>query len=223
MRPHIAINASVIGDRPSGLGRYALSLIDALQSAEGGVSVHQSGSSVIRRDRGLARHAARLIWCQTKLRWQLRRSGARVLLNPLPEGVLFSPVPQVTVLHDLIPLTFPADYPRQQWYFRRLVPAILRQSRMVLMLSEATRRQALDTYRLPAERTRVIPTGYDRDVFRPDGPAFGDGGLPYVLFVGNILPHKNVLRLVDAFGIVGRRTAARLIIVARAGHGSWRC
>jgi glycosyltransferase involved in cell wall biosynthesis len=155
-----------------------------------------------------------LLWCQTALRWRVR--GADVLLNPLPEGVLSSAVPQVTVLHDLIPLTFPALYPRQQWYFRRLVPAILRQSRMVLTLSEATRRQALDTYDLSLERTRVIPTGYDRRVFRAEGPARGDGGLPYVLFVGNILPHKNVVRLVDAFTLVGRRTAARLVV---AGQG----
>jgi glycosyltransferase involved in cell wall biosynthesis len=84
------------------------------------------------------------------------------------------------------------------------------------MLSEATRRHALDTYRLPPERTRVIPTGYDRRVFRPDGPVRGDGGLPYVLFVGNILPHKNVVRLIEAFARVGRRTAARLVI---AGQG----
>lgn len=213
---HIAINASVVGDRPSGLGRYALSLIEALQSTDAEVSVLQSSSSLIRRDRGLTRHAARLAWCQTTLRWRLRRSGADVLLNPLPEGVLGPAIPQVTVLHDLIPLTFPAFYPRQQWYFRRLVPAILRQSRMVLTLSEATRRQAVDTYRLPAERIRVIPTGYDRRVFRADGPARGDGGLPYVLFVGNILPHKNVARLVEAFTLVAQRTAARLVV---AGQG----
>ena len=53
-----------------------------------------------------------------------------VLLNTLPEGVLRCRVPQVTVVHDLIPLAFPRDYPRQQIYFRRLVPAILRESRV---------------------------------------------------------------------------------------------
>jgi glycosyltransferase involved in cell wall biosynthesis len=214
-RPHIAVNASVLGDRPSGLGRYVLSLIEALQNADAQVSAHQSSSALIRRDRGLTRHAARLLWCQTALRGRVRRSGADVLLNPLPEGLLFPVVPQVTVLHDLIPLTFPVLYPRQQWYFRRLVPAILRRSRMVITLSEATRRQAVETYRVPLERTRVIPAGYDRRVFRAEGPARGDGGLPYVLFVGNILPHKNVVRLVEAFTLVGRRTPARLIIAGK--------
>ena len=122
----------------------------------------------------------------------------------------------MTVLHDLIPLSFRADYPRQQWYFGRFVPAILRQSRMVVAVSEATRQQALSTYDLPSERTCVIPNGYDRQVFRPEGPAAADGGVPYALFVGNILPHKNLRGLIDAFAIVARRTAARLVI---AGNG----
>ncbi len=35
-------------------------------------------------------------------------------MNPLPEGVVGSPTPQVTVVHDLLPLTFPEEYPRQR-------------------------------------------------------------------------------------------------------------
>ena len=33
-----------------------------------------------------------------------------------------------------------------------------------------------------------------------------------MLFVGNILPHKNLLRLLDAFTLVARRVACRLVI-----------
>ena len=35
---------------------------------------------------------------------------------------------------------------------------------------------------------------------------------PFVLFVGNLLPHKNLLRLLDAFTLVARRVACRLVI-----------
>jgi glycosyltransferase involved in cell wall biosynthesis len=209
---HIAVNASVIGDRPSGLGQYALNLIDSLQKLGCRLTVHESSLRLIRRDRGLARHAARLLWCQTVLRRRIHRERPTVLLNAIPEGVFSSVVPQVTVLHDIIPLLFPADYPRQQWYFRHLVPAMLRQSRMVITSSEATRSQAIATYGLRGDRIRTVHLGYDADRFRPDGPTFDDGGLPYILYLGNMLPHKNLPRLVDAFAVASERVRARLII-----------
>ena len=164
----------------------------------------------------MAGHLARLLWCQTVLRAGVRRDRAAVLLNTLPEGVLSSRIPQVTVVLDLIPLTFPQEYPRQQFYFRRLVPAILRESRVVIAISEATRQQAIRVYGLVPDRVRAIPVGYDAARFRPDGPVADDGGVPYVLYVGNVLPHKNVPRLIEAVARVAARLPVRLII---AGNG----
>jgi glycosyltransferase involved in cell wall biosynthesis len=140
-----------------------------------------------------------------------------VLLNTLPEGVLRCRVPQVTVVHDLIPLTFPRDYPRQQFYFRRLVPAVLRESRAVIAASEATRRDVIAAYDLSPERVRAIPNGYNPAEFAPVGPATDDGGVPYVLYVGNLLPHKNLPRLIEAVARVARRSPVRLVI---AGAGT---
>jgi glycosyltransferase involved in cell wall biosynthesis len=140
-----------------------------------------------------------------------------VLLNTLPEGVLRCRVPQVTVVHDLIPLAFPREYPRQQFYFRRLVPAILRESRAVIAVSEATRREVLAAYGLRPERVHAIPNGYDHAAFVPVGPATNDGGVPYVLFVGNLLPHKNLPRLTEAVAHVARQSPVRLVI---AGSGT---
>ena len=160
---------------------------------------------------------ARLLWCQTALRARVASERPDVLLNTLPEGVLRCRVPQVTVVHDLIPLAFPRDYPRQQFYFRRLVPAILRESRAVIAVSEATRREVIAVYGLSPERVRAIPNGYDRAEFAPVGPATEDGGVPYVLYVGNLLPHKNLPRLIEAVARVARRSPVRLVI---AGGGT---
>ena len=40
----------------------------------------------------------------------------------------------------------------------------------------------------------------------------GPREIPYLLYVGNLLPHKNLLRLADAFAAVRRRCACRLVI-----------
>jgi len=215
----IAVNASIIGDRPSGVGQYAQNLIDALDELGCRLSIHASPRWLVRRDRGAIRHVARLLWCQTTLRRRVARERSLVLLNPIPEGVLRCGVRQVTVLHDVIPLAFPHAFPRQRWYFRRFVPAVLRESCVVITVSEATRAQAIAAYGLAPDRVRTIPCGYDAARFCPDGDAVADDGVPYVLFVGNILPHKNLARLVDAFASVVRHVPARLVIVGKGRPG----
>jgi glycosyltransferase involved in cell wall biosynthesis len=120
----------------------------------------------------------------------------------------------VTVVHDVIPLAFPREFPRQQWYFRRFVPAILRQSRAVVVGSEATRRDVIAAYDLAPGHVTTVPYGFDSTHFRADGVAVDDGPLPYLLYVGNVLPHKNLPRLVDAFARAARVVPARLVLVA---------
>jgi glycosyltransferase involved in cell wall biosynthesis len=230
-RSPVAVNASILGPAPSGLGLYALGLVQSLDPLREGLVVYTSYreglsglratvrriSPLTRPDRGVRGHVARLLWCQTALRARVGLERPGVLLNTLPEGVLRCRVPQVTVVHDLIPLAFPREYLRQQFYFRRLVPAILRESRAVIAVSEATRREALAAYGLRPEHVHAIPNGYDRAEFVPVGPATDDGGVPYVLYVGNLLPHKNLPRLTEAVAHVARQSPVRLVI---AGSGT---
>jgi glycosyltransferase involved in cell wall biosynthesis len=231
LRSPIAINASILGPAPSGLGQYALGLVRALDRLREALLVYTSCPeafsglrAAVRRTSPLGRpehgprgHVARLFWCQTVLRARVGLDRPGALLNTLPEGVLRCPVPQVTVVHDLIPLAFPRDYPRQQLYFRRLVPAILRESRAIVAVSEATRRAVITAYGLGPERVRAIPNGYDPMKFAPVGPATDDGGVPYALYVGNLLPHKNLPRLIEAVARVARQSPVRLVI---AGGGT---
>ena len=60
----------------------------------------------------------------------------------------------------------------------------------------------------------MIYPGYDSSVFFANGfDSLSDGHAePYLLYVGNLLPHKNLLRLLDALAILRRRQRCRLII-----------
>ena len=168
----------------------------------------------VRPDFGLRGHLVRLLWLQSALRLRVRRAGLRTLLNTVPEGIVGLPIPQATVVHDLLPLRFPREYPRHQYYLRYFVPRILHVSRLVIADSEFTRRDVVQHYGVPLAKTRVIYPGYDPSVFSHDGPGpWCDlPGEPYFLYVGNLLPHKNVLRLLEAFAIVRKRRPCRLII-----------
>lgn len=224
--PRIAVNASILGEQPTGLGSYTANLVQALDRFERDVVVYTSMPerltlahsrlrgvpAAVRPERSPTGHFFRLLWLQTGFPLRLSLDRPRVVLNTVPEGVLTSGIPQVTVVHDLLPLFFPSEYPRQQFYFRRLVPAVLRGSRVVIADSESTRRDIVRAYGLPPDTVRVVPAGYDEAAFFPEAAPPGPPRDPYILFVGNLFPHKNLLRLLDAFAIVRRRVAVRLVV-----------
>lgn len=222
----VAVNAAIVGDRPTGLGLYALNLIRALDAQGERLVVYTSRPDLVRAprasiervpaalrpERGAAGHLLRLLWVQTRLRWRVQRARTRLLLNLMPEGILASSLPQVTTVYDVLPLKYPTEYPRQQYYFRHYVPAVLRASRAVIVISESTRRDVLRFYGVPPEKVHVILAGYESDRFTPDGPAADPVGSPYALYVGNVMPHKNLLRLVEAFALVARRLPLNLVL-----------
>jgi glycosyltransferase involved in cell wall biosynthesis len=222
----VGINASIIGASPTGLGLYAINLVRALDAVREDLTVYTSSPGALgplrarlRRTTGLTRpehglrgHFVRLLWVQTALRRRVGADRLGVLLNTVPEAILSPPVPQVTVVHDLLPLFYPAEYPRQQYYFRSLVPRVLRRSRMIVADSESTRRDLVRSYGVPPERVRVVYPGYDPSAYYPNGREGNGGRDPYLLYVGNLLPHKNLLGLLDALAILRRRRPARLVI-----------
>jgi glycosyltransferase involved in cell wall biosynthesis len=222
----IAINAAIVGLQPTGLGYYALHLISALASLGERLVVYTSRpelitsprtlvervSPALRPERGARGHLRRLLWVQTGLRARVGRSRPRVLLNLMPEGLLAPGLPQVTTLHDLLPLLYPSAYPRQQYYFRYYVPAVLRASHAVIVSSESTRRDLLRFYGVPPEKVHVVLPGYDPEHFGPTHLVPPPEGEPYLLCVGNVMPHKNLVRLVEAFAMVRRQLPARLVL-----------
>jgi len=222
----VGVNASIIGESPTGLGLYAINLIRALDAIRGDLSVFTScpqafaglrarivpATVLARPERGLRGHFSRLLWVQTALRARARMARADVLLNTVPEAILGARVPQITVVHDLLPLFFPAEYPRQQYYFRSFVPRVLKSSRVIVADSESTRRDIIQSYGIAPGKVRVIYPGYDPTTYAANGFHADAGEDTYLLYVGNLLPHKNLLNLLDALAILRRRRSVRLII-----------
>jgi len=229
----IAINASIIDPFLSGLGIYAVHLCKELAKLHDDVVVYTAhpevcevNSSRFRRigwrvqtSYGRMGHLRRLIWTQTVLPFRLLADRATLLFSPLPEGMLLSPIPQVIVVHDILPLRFPQEYPRQQYYFRYLVPAMLKRARAVVAVSESTREDLRVFYSLEASKILVVPDGYDQSRYRVGlmSQAIQQqyGLASYVLYVGNLLPHKNLHRLLQAFAPISGKFPHTLVIAGR--------
>ena len=155
------------------------------------------------------RRSARDLWALS--REVLRR---RVDLFFFPAVYSYFPVfnraKVVVTIHDLIAdrrpeLVFPAT--RQKLFWKLKQNLALRQSDLILTVSEYSRRQILDYFRLPDSRVRAISEAARPAFTRRlrDGEAahvLARYGLAprdrFLLYVGGISPHKNLGTLVEA-------------------------
>jgi glycosyltransferase involved in cell wall biosynthesis len=229
----IGINASIVDLFLSGLGTYTVELSRELAKLHGDVILYTAQPEVcaidaarmrqirwrVQASQGRMGHLRRLLWTQTVLPYGLLVDRASLLLSPLAEGMFLPTVPQVIVVHDILPLRFPTEYPWQQYYFRYLVPAMLKRARAIVAVSEHTKRDLRLFYGIDAGAIEVVPNGYDRERYRV-GLASQEMKVKYdlqsyLLYVGNLLPHKNLQRLLRAFALIAAEVPQLLVI---AGH-----
>jgi glycosyltransferase involved in cell wall biosynthesis len=230
----LAINATVVESRSSGLGVYTRHIVRELAKLLPDLVVfssapeilelehidHQMVTPNVRGSLGRRGHLARFLWAQSVLPRRLKQVNASVLLAPTPMEAMIAPrVPQVVTIHDLIPLRFPEAHPRQRYFYRFVVPRLLRRSAGIVAVSNITKMEIVSVYGVDPNRITVIHNGCDRQRFTAR-PSQKQSDLihskrPYILYVGNLLPHKNLHRLIEAFARIAQRLHHHLIIV---GH-----
>jgi glycosyltransferase involved in cell wall biosynthesis len=147
----------------------------------------------------------------------------------IPAHVVPPVHPRATVvtIHDLGYLHEPdahTDWSRRylDWSTRWSVRA----ARHVIAISEATKNDLIERYRVPEERISVVYHGVD-ERFRPADAvemarARGKLGLGtderFILFVGTLQPRKNLVRLIEAFEtIADDEPNLKLVLAGRRG------
>ncbi|QDV38461.1 glycosyltransferase family 4 protein [Tautonia plasticadhaerens] len=142
-------------------------------------------------------------------------AGAGLDAMVFPSSYSFFPVWNVgrvvVTIFDALPLVypelvFPSWRGRLFWTLKERLAA--RSADQILTTSDASRRDLVAHYRLPADRIGLIGAAPD-PIFRPtaSGPEseaalarYGLGpGERFLLYVGGLSPHKNLPRLISAF------------------------
>jgi glycosyltransferase involved in cell wall biosynthesis len=126
--------------------------------------------------------------------------------------------PAAVFVHDLAFRVRPAEVPWQQRaYLGYLFPRSLPQAAAVIVPSQATRADLLESYRLDAGRVHVVPEAPARLGDQARLPPGVEPG--FLLAVGTVEPRKNYPRLVAAYrqlsAALGR--APELVVVGRPG------
>jgi alpha-1,3-rhamnosyl/mannosyltransferase len=129
-------------------------------------------------------------------------------------------VPTVLTVYDLIPLLMPEQSSGRARLLARWANALaLRTAHRVIAISAATRADYIRYMAAPAEKIVVVPLAAESAFAPAAGGEQGAGigsqasgisrkyNLPerYVLYLGSNKPHKNLVRLVEAWGIADRR------------------
>ncbi len=120
----------------------------------------------------------------------------------------------VVTIHDCIHLRFPQYLPnRAAYYYARVaIWTAARQSARVLTVSEASKRDILHFVDIDADKIEVVYNAIDERFWqRPTDEEIGrvrerfQLNSRFVLYVGNIKPHKNLVRLIEAFARLRQR------------------
>ena len=151
----------------------------------------------------------------------IRRVRPDVYFSPGFNAPASSAVPFVFTIHDLIHLRVAGESgPLRRAYYRLVVRPGARRAFRVLTVSQHSKKDILAWSGLPAERVVVVGNGVGAE-FSPDGPAHRPG-YPYLLHVGGHKPHKNLLRLFEAFAASGLSHELRLVLTGRADRAAGR-
>ncbi len=145
---------------------------------------------------------------QLRIPAQLRRAKVDVFHAPHYTLPFTTPCNSVVTIHDCIHLLFPQYLPSRVAYIyaRTALWIAANRSSRVLTVSEASKKDILSFFNIDPEKITVIPNGIDGQfMIEPSTEAIArvqeryQLKSPFLLYVGNVKPHKNLERLIDAF------------------------
>jgi glycosyltransferase involved in cell wall biosynthesis len=168
-------------------------------------------SPVARRGPGRIAGMALAAWRSRELTSRLAELDAvhYVLTVPLPQ----TSRPTVVTLHDVQHRDLPEFFGPARRSFRRVAyDRAARSADAVVVTSEFVRARALDALGLDPARVHVVPHAIDHDVFRPGS----EEREPFLLYPARPWPHKNHVRLFQAFASL-REARPRLRLVLTGG------
>lgn len=133
----------------------------------------------------------------------------------------------VSTVHDINFVRFPEMQSRGIRRFIQSLPRLLERSCMVLTDSRFTSRELMDVYHLEEEKLAVVYPGLNPAFYREPSPEEMELALrayclerPYLAYIGNLHPRKNLATLVEAFNLLrDRGLEHRLAVIGGGGLG----
>lgn len=173
-----------------------------------------------------------LAWMQTRFSWEMFREKSEKLFLPIQAAPVFLPknIEVTATIHDLAFKKYPETFPRNHlWKLNFLLDVVVRRADKLIAVSQSTKNDLLKFFPLLSEeKIRVVHHGFDGEFFgaRLSSEELNARLKPfllapdtYVLYVGALQPRKNLIRLIEAFGIAKQKTSDLKLVLA--GEPAW--
>lgn len=223
MRLRLAVNGKFLSAQPTGVHRVAGELANALAD----LAVEQPEAMAIElwlpRDGVKAsariRLPARVLRPFTGIAWEQITAAIHDRRRLLLNFCNIAPVARtnaVTMIHDVQVHSTPRSYaPGFRIWYKLVQPRVGKRNRLVLTVSEYSRREIARVGICPIERVAVIHNGVDHVLRFVAAPEIIDrlalDGRRYVLALATVQAHKNVELLMRAFA--GPRLAGLCLVL----------
>lgn len=161
-------------------------------------------------------------WDQVTLPRGLLRDRVSVFLSPYYKGPLWAPCPVVLTIHDLFFIGYPGSHrPLYDRAMTDLATLYARRAAAVIADSGYSKQAIVSRLRIEPSKVHVIPVALGSE-FKPtasDQATLRKYGIeaPYLLYVGNFKPHKNVPRLLQAYAALPPALRERYHLVLAGG------
>ena len=130
----------------------------------------------------------------------------------------FRPCKGIVTIHDVIHLRFPEylPHPAAYYYAKGMMWAAAKSAKKIITVSECSKRDIVRYLGIPEEKIEVIYNGIDLNIETSDSKEaievlrerirsrFGISR-PYLLYLGNFLPHKNLDTFIKAYALLKRQ------------------
>lgn len=163
-------------------------------------------------------------WTQSRFPLELYRFRPDVLFMPIQQLPFVRPgkVKTVAVIHDLAFHIYPEQFTYKDWLLQHVFTSyVAREADQIICVSQATADDVAKFYGR-TENVSVIHHGVDHEKFspriHPSSILPSLEGRKYLLYVGQIQPRKNIIRLVEAFEQLAAKEDGLQLVIA-GGHG----
>lgn len=168
----------------------------------------------------------RYLWTQIRMWWELLVNPPDILFVPA-HTIPFLPIKKkirvAVTVHDVGFKRFPKLYKKiQYWYHDLTMRKIRRRADQIITISNFSRREIIDLYRVKPEKIFVTYLGYDQNKFKPrsvNQEILNQYQIsqPYLLYVGRLEKKKNVGNLIKAFASVKAQHPDLELVLAGGG------
>lgn len=228
MKNKIYINATILDERPTGLGVYIKNIITKLNNKNIDFEVFcpidipnvkvvkttEKLKTTYKKKGGLVR----FLWTQFVLPFKVSKND--IVYHPFQYLSILSRAKQIITIHDFIPLYYPEIAKHQYYYYKLVMPILLKRAEKIVCISENTKDDVLKFFKVDESKIVRIYNGYDEELFntkdiRKNVVEKYNINKSYFISVGAGYSHKNLEAALRAFKKVNINEQYEFIIVGK--------